>query len=174
MPRGRKATGSGGIQPRAPRRLLKGRDNRSGQSLYYVELEGQEELRAAISDFNVEAIRAAKASVGTSAAEIQQEAKSRAPVRAVVPGYPISAAKSLEPPGSNVRNRIKTILRDAGLTASIGTAYFVARFVEFGTRKMSARPFLGPAFEIVRPKYLQRLRDALNRTVQQANRSRAA
>lgn len=156
------------------RRLLPGLDSRSGRSLYYVELEGQEDVRAALQRFDVDAIRATKAVIGSTAKEIEREAKMRAPVRAIVPDYKISAAKAAQAPGSNVRDRIKTILRDAGLTASIGTAYFVARFVEFGTRKMSARPFMGPAFEIVRPKYLQRLRDALNKVVKQSNATRKA
>lgn len=151
------------------RRLLKGRDSRSGALLTYVELEGQEELRAALSDLNVAVIREAKNGIAATAAEIQQEAKSRAPVRAVVPDYPISDAKAGEAPGSNIRNRIRTILRDSGLTASIGTYHAVARFVEFGTRKMSARPFMGPAFEVVRPKFLQRMREALNRATKEAN-----
>lgn len=153
------------------RRLLTGRDARSGNALYYVELEGREELRAALDRFDVAAIREAKTAVAVSAQEIEREAKMRAPVRALIPDYKISAAKASQAPGSNVRNRIKTILRDAGLTATIGTGYFVARFVEFGTRKMSARPFLGPAFEIMRPKYLQRLRDALNRAVSQVSKA---
>lgn len=151
------------------RRLLKGRDSRSGALLTYVELEGQDDLRAAMKNFEIAAIREAKNGIAASAAEIQQEAKMRAPVRAVVPDYPISDKKASEAPGSNVRNRIKTILRDSGLTASIGTYFHVARYVEFGTRKMSARPFLGPAFEVVRPKYLARLREALNRAAQEAN-----
>jgi HK97 gp10 family phage protein len=150
------------------RRLLTGRDSRTGRSLYYVELEGQEELRAALKNFNVEAIRASKDAIASSAREIEREAKMRAPVRAIIPDYPISVKKSAEAPGSNVRDRIRTIIRDAGLTATIGTAYFVARFVEFGTRKMSARPFMGPAFEVMRPKYLQRLRDALNTVIRKA------
>lgn len=159
--------------PRGGRRLVKGLDSRSGRALVYVELEGQEELRAAIKDVNVIAIREAKAVIASSASEIEREAKSRAPVRAAVPDYPISAAKAAEAPGSNVRNRIKTRLRDFGLTASIGTYHDIARFIEFGTRKMSARPFLGPAFEVVRNKYLARLREALTRTVQQGNRKAA-
>lgn len=150
------------------RRLLRGRDARTGASLYYVELEGQEELRAALKSFNVEAIRASKEAIALSAREIEREAKQRAPVRAIVPDYPISVKKSAEAPGSNVRDRIKTILRDAGLTATIGTAYFVARFVEFGTSKMHARPFMGPAFEVMRPRYLTRLRDALNQAIRRA------
>jgi HK97 gp10 family phage protein len=150
------------------RRLLTGRDARSGSALYYVELQGQQELRAALDRFDVEAIRASKEAVASSAREIEREAKMRAPVRALVPDYKISAAKAAQSPGFNVRDRIKTILRDAGLTATIGTGYFVARFVEFGTRKMSARPFLGPAFEVMRPKYLSRLHDALNRVIKRA------
>lgn len=151
------------------KRLLTGRDSRSGNALYYVELEGQAELRAALDRFDVAAIREAKNGIAISAAEIQNEAKMRAPVRAIVPDYPISAKKAGEAPGSNVRDRIKTIIRDAGLTASIGTGFWVARFVEFGTRKMSARPFLGPAFEVVRPRYLARLRDALTRAAKEAS-----
>lgn len=150
------------------RRLLTGRDARSGNALYYVELEGQEELRAALNHFDIEAIRASKVAVGQSALEIEREAKMRAPVRAIVPDYKISAAKAAQAPGSNVRDRIKTIIRDAGLTATIGTGYFVARFVEFGTSKMSAHPFLGPAFEVCRSKYLSRLSDALNRVIARA------
>lgn len=151
------------------RRLLKGRDSRSGALLTYVELEGQEELRAALARFEVSAIREAKNGIAATAAEIQAEAKSRAPVRAVVPDYPISDAKAREAPGSNIRNRIKTVMRDSGLTASIGTYFHVARYVEFGTRKMSARPFMGPAFEIVRPKFLQRMREALSRAAKEGN-----
>lgn len=150
------------------RRRGVGTDTRSGKALYYVELEGQEALRASLKRFDVDAIREAKTVVMSSADEVEREAKMRAPVRAVVPDYPISDVKSAEAPGSNVRDRIKTILRDAGLSASIGTGFYVARFVEFGTRKMLARPFLGPAFEVVRPKYLQRLRDALNRVIARA------
>lgn len=150
------------------RRLLTGRDARSGSALYYVELEGQEELRAALSRFDIDAIRALKEAVSQSARDIEREAKMRAPVRAVVPDYPISAAKAAQAPGANIRERIRTVIRDAGLTATIGTGHFVGRFVEFGTRKMSARPFMGPAFEIMRPKYLARLRDALNLVIRKA------
>lgn len=146
-----------------------GIDTRSGRALYYVEVDGRDELRAELKAFNVAAIREAKNAVVSSAAEIQHEAKSRAPVRAMVPDYPISAKKAAQSPGSNVRDKIRTILRDSGLTASIGTPYFVARFVEFGTRKMPARPFLGPAFEVVRPTYLQRLQHALQRAVKEAS-----
>lgn len=153
------------------RRLLKGRDSRSGALLTYVELEGQEELRAALNNMEIAVIREAKHVIAESAAEIQQEAKSRAPVRAAVPDYPISAAKAGEAPGSNVRDRIRTILRDSGLSASIGTYFHVARYVEFGTRKMSARPFMGPAFEVMRPKFLARMRAALSKTVEKMARA---
>ena len=150
------------------KRLLTGRDSRSGRGLYYVELEGQAELRAAIERFDVAAIRESKAVISQSAQEIQREAKMRAPVRALVPDYPISDAKAGQAPGSNVRDRIRTRLRDAGLTATIGAFTDVARFVEFGTRKMSARPFLGPAFELVRSKFIARLTAALNQAGKEA------
>ena len=156
------------------KRLLTGRDSRSGNALYYVELEGQAELRAALDRFDVAAIRASKAVIAESAQDIVREAQMRAPVRATVPDYPISAAKAGEAPGSNIRNRIRAKFRDAGLTAVIGAFTDVARFVEFGTRKMSSRPFLGPAFEVVRSKFVQRLQQALNRAGKQAESKAAA
>jgi len=43
----------------------------------------------------------------------------------------------------------------------VGAAVFYAGFVEFGTRKMSARPYLRPAIEEVLPEIREELKDAL-------------
>jgi hypothetical protein len=48
------------------------------------------------------------------------------------------------------------------MTASIGSGYFNARFIEHGVNGKPARPFLNPAFQLVRPKFVQRLEAALN------------
>lgn len=39
------------------------------------------------------------------------------------------------------------------VTGKVGTNVYYAPFVEFGTRFMAARPFLGPALEKARRKY---------------------
>ncbi len=138
------------------------------RSKTYVELEGVEELHRAFARLELGVLREVKGVVAMSAAEIEAEAKARVPVRAANPAYPVSKAKAAQPRGMT-RDKIKTILRDGGLGASIGTAYFIARFLEQGTKKMAARPFLNPAFQLVRPKYLERLSAALNKAGREAS-----
>lgn len=54
-----------------------------------------------------------------------------------------------------------------GLGGSVGTALPHGRHLEFGTRRMAARPWLQPAFDAAKPKIRKRLRAA----VRAANRS---
>ena len=115
------------------------------RSKTYVELAGQDDLRRAMAQLRFSALRNAVAVVRDSAEDIEREAKARVAVAS-----------------GETRDSIKTIYRDGGLAATIGTGYFLGRFIEQGTRKMPARPFLNPAFQMVRPKFLQRLDAALN------------
>jgi HK97 gp10 family phage protein len=116
------------------------------RSKTYVEIEGQEDLRRAIAQLKFGALEEAKIVIADSADEIQQEAQARVPVLS-----------------GKTKRSIRTIIRDFGLNASIGTGYFLGRFIEQGTRSQPAKPFLNPAFELVRPKYLARLERALNK-----------
>lgn len=111
-----------------------------------VVLEGVDELRQAFAKLEFHALREAKAVVKESAEDMEGEAKGRAPVLT-----------------GTTRDAIKIIYRDGGLSATVGTKYFVARLQEFGTIHQPPQPFLNPAFEIVRPKYLTRLAVALNK-----------
>lgn len=111
-----------------------------------VVLEGREELQQAFARLEFHALAGAKDVVRESAEDMEGEAKGRAPVLT-----------------GTTRDAIKIIYRDGGLSATVGTKYFVARFQEFGTIHQPAQPFLNPAFEIVRPKYLARLAVALNK-----------
>ena len=40
---------------------------------------------------------------------------------------------------------------------------FYGKFVEFGTIKMPARPFLGPAWMAEKPRFLEKIKDAIER-----------
>lgn len=122
-----------------------------------VVVEGRDELHQAFVRLERAALASAKDVVRESAEEMEGEAKGRAPVSA-----PGSKGEGREPSGTT-RDAIKIIYRDGGLSATVGTKYYVARFNEFGTIHMPPQPFLNPAFEIVRPKYLTRLAEALNR-----------
>lgn len=53
----------------------------------------------------------------------------------------------------NLKNSIQTSM-EGDLAAVVSTAVEYAVYVEFGTRRMVARPFLGPAAEAVRPRFV--------------------
>jgi HK97 gp10 family phage protein len=109
-----------------------------------VELQGKDSLKRAFANLSSEARREVKDITRTAASEIEQQAKSRVRVDT---GYTQSTVK-------------KEIAAD-GLGATVGSNWFKARFLEHGTVKMAARPWLFPAFEMVRPKYLERIQAAL-------------
>ena len=62
-------------------------------------------------------------------------------------------AKSIVPVDTgNLKNSIQTEM-ESDLTAVVGTNVEYAPYVEYGTYKMAARPYLGPAAEAVRPGF---------------------
>lgn len=56
-------------------------------------------------------------------------------------------------PTGTTRRSTQYVLTDDGKTGIVapGTSYFP--YLEYGTRKMKARPALGPAFEIIAPQF---------------------
>lgn len=50
-------------------------------------------------------------------------------------------------------NSIGVDLENGGLAASIGPTTSYAPYLEFGTRRMSPRPFMGPALDAVEPSF---------------------
>lgn len=112
-----------------------------------------EDLRRAFARLERGALREAKAAVKDAAWEMEGEALGRA---------------DWADQSGRTRASIKTLFHDRGLTATIGSGYFKARFHEFGTINMVERPFLNPAFEVVRPKYLAAIAVALNKAGAQA------
>ena len=83
---------------------------------------------------------AAEREVLRSAYEIEAEAKRRVPVDT-----------------GALRNSIQT-WRSGSLRASVAPHMEYAAFVEFGTRKQRARPYMVPAAEYVRPKFVEAMR----------------
>ena len=60
-----------------------------------------------------------------------------------------------------LRDSIFVRLGKDGLSAEVGTDLPYGRDLEFGTRRMAARPWLQPAVEAAKPRILARLRAAL-------------
>lgn len=50
---------------------------------------------------------------------------------------------------------------EGDLTAVVGTAVEYAPYLEFGTRRMAPRPYLGPAAEAVRPSFESAMKELL-------------
>jgi HK97 gp10 family phage protein len=62
-----------------------------------------------------------------------------------------------------LRSSIAVDFKDNGLGAEVGTNVKYAPYVEFGTSKMSAKPFLFPAAEAERQNFLNNLRKILSK-----------
>jgi HK97 gp10 family phage protein len=117
----------------------------------YVEMEGVAALRKALATLNFAALGRAKKTISDSAEDMLGEAQARVPVLS----------------GETYRS-LKVIYLDAGLLASVGTAYYKAKFSEYGTIHMPPAPFMGPAWEITRPKYLAALALAMDKAAADA------
>jgi HK97 gp10 family phage protein len=71
-------------------------------------------------------------------------------------------AKELAPVDTGrLRSSIRQQLLNFGLSAEVSTDVEYAAFVEFGTARRAATPFLFPASESEQPRYVARLREAL-------------
>jgi HK97 gp10 family phage protein len=82
--------------------------------------------------------------VRTAATEIEARAKQVVPVRT-----------------GTLKNSIQAAM-DSALTATVGTAVEYAAYVEFGTRGRPPRPYLGPAAEAVRPRFIAAMQELLS------------
>src|SRR5579883_1482086 len=87
-------------------------------------------------------IRASQA-VRKAAFDIEARAKAVVPVRT-----------------GNLKNSIQTTI-ESELSTVVGTAVHYAPYVEFGTRRMAPRPYLGPAAEAVRPSFEAAMKELL-------------
>jgi HK97 gp10 family phage protein len=108
----------------------------------YAELQGADDLRAAFAALPDAASREVKEITRETTKEIEREAKARVRVRS----------------GTTRDTLIKSKI--SGLYGSVST-WYIGRFLEHGTKKMPAKPFLFPAFESVRSKYLSRVSAAI-------------
>lgn len=150
-----------------------------------VKVDGLEELGKALRDFpTVLAQKYLKRATFTAAALIEADAISRAPVRTGLLKSKIAIFKRSSDGNTahyaiGVRRlrltrkvkRVLKILRKANGGSSgvtIDDDAFYWRFLEFGTAKMSAHPFLRPAFEAQKEAAIEVFRVTLADGVQAA------
>lgn len=101
-----------------------------------VDATGVTHLRQAIEKIGPRVRKEAGVAVRTRAHDIENLAKQNVPVDT---GY--------------LKSTIGVALGVDDLVAVVGASANYAAFVEYGTAKMSPRPYLGPAFEAVRPAF---------------------
>lgn len=60
-----------------------------------------------------------------------------------------------------LRRSIHSVFTNGGLTGIVGPSVLYGKFVEFGTRRMGARPYMRPAAEQVLPRFVDAVKRAL-------------
>jgi HK97 gp10 family phage protein len=139
---------------------------------------GLKELQAALKALPANIARnVLRGAVNAGATVIREEAKARAPRYS---GPPI---KGQPPPGTlkralyqkQIREKSSAVLqtffvgvrqgRSAKKTKKGSIDAWYARFLEFGTSKMAARPFMRPAFEAKKMAAVQAIKDYLLRRI---------
>lgn len=108
-----------------------------------IDVKGVEETIAKLSVMNTKARKAVEQQIAESALNIQMGAKKRCPVRT-----------------GALRNSI-TVDFYGKMSAQIGPHMPYAAYVEYGTKKMAAQPYLFPAFEEERPKLEEGIKKAI-------------
>ena len=103
------------------------------------------ELAADLGKAGLGAARKAQQVVAKAAADVQRTGAA-------------TAQQLFKPPPEGAStgataNSIGVDLEDGGLAASIGPTTSYAPYLEFGTRCMSPRPFMGPALAAVEPSF---------------------
>jgi HK97 gp10 family phage protein len=106
------------------------------------KLDGAEELKANLEKITETKRQRVKEVVGVSGLNVQRNAKLLCPVDT-----------------GTLRNSIMADFEE--LTATVHTNIPYAPYVEFGTRKMAAEPYLTPAAEVEQPKFINKLIEIL-------------
>ena len=110
-----------------------------------IKVNGLEELQAKLKK-NV-TLDDVKTVVQHSGTELDNDMK-RQTSSAFIKGYS---------KGDTARS-ITLTLSDDGMTATVAPGTDYSPYVEYGTRFMSAEPFVRPAFDVVKPQFLEDLK----------------
>lgn len=113
-----------------------------------VRITGIDRLRVALEQLPDDIKDELRRAVRESAEAVVEETRRTVPVGAT----------------GNLRDHVAAHPEDDGLRMTVGwidAEDYYARFVEFGTRRMPARPSLGPALEAERGRYRARLSAAV-------------
>lgn len=117
-----------------------------------LEIKGDEPLIKRLQ--TAASMKAHKEIVKKHGSNLQKEAQRRATFRGHYQGK-----KFVKPTGATKRS-IKLEITDGGFTAKVKAGTEYSGYVEKGTRKMNAQPFMKPAHDEIQPKFIEDLRKA--------------
>ena len=116
-----------------------------------IKLEGMEKLQVKLKK-NVQMSKV-KQIVKDNGAALQEAAQRKAPVGTPqstgIPGYV----------GGKLKQSIGLDITDGGLTAEVEPTADYAAYVEYGTRFMEAQPYLKPAYDEQKKKFVKDLNE---------------
>ena len=119
-----------------------------------IEFNGLEEIEGKLrANCTLDDVRSVVRKAG---ADLQSNMQRRATFRG---HYEWKAGKGLvfvKPSGTTKRS-ISLELRDGGMTAAVGPSTEYSPYLEYGTRFMTAQPFIGPAFNEEKIRFKNRL-----------------
>lgn len=116
-----------------------------------VRIDGFDKLEAKLKrNMNLGAVRTA---VRKNGADLQTKAQENAPVGTPqstgIPGYV----------GGTLKGSVELDITDGGLTAEVEPTADYAAYVEYGTRFMEAQPYLKPAYDEQKKKFIKDLNE---------------
>ena len=136
-----------------------------------IRIDGGAEFRRALERMGPEIREAVEKVVVGTALEMQGDIKKsiqRGPKTGETyvkknPNRVHRASAPGQPPASDTGRLANSITfdREGSLTAVVGSALVYALYLEYGTRRMAARPFFEPAAERTRQKFGERLVNAV-------------
>jgi HK97 gp10 family phage protein len=118
-----------------------------------IELSGVDEILNKLQKIGVNVSRLENQALRNAAEPVLEDAKANAPIRTgkLKEGLKISGVKN--------RDGTKYVL--VGIDKSDNSKIFYGKFIEFGTSKMSPRPFLEPAYDKNKKEILERIKSTL-------------
>ncbi|ABS42576.1 HK97-gp10 family putative phage morphogenesis protein [Clostridium botulinum] len=120
-----------------------------------MELEGMDNLIRKIEDMGKAGTRIENKALKKAGELIVEEAKNNVPVKTE------KLKKGLKVSGVRKKGGNKFVL--AGIQKGDNSKIFYGKFLEFGTSKMKARPFMGPAYESKKEEAKGIIKDELRR-----------
>jgi len=124
-----------------------------------VKVDGVEEVLANLNNISERARRNIQNELITAAAHVMNGARKRCPVDTGTLRNSIAVNKV-----SDFEVEVGTYLPETPPpTLNVESYMPYAAFVEYGTKKMKAQPFLFPAYEEEKPKFLKRLKRIVGR-----------